>query len=575
MSNGKKMLSDTLKQGVERAPHRALLRSLGFTGEEMARPLIGVVNSYSEIIPGHIHLRALGDAVKAGIYSAGATPVEVQTIGVCDGLAMNHLGMKYSLASRELIADSVEVVARAHCFDAMVLMPNCDKIIPGMLMATARLNIPSIVVSGGPMLAGRMGHRYIDLANVFEAVGSVKAGRMSPEELAEMERSACPTCGSCAGMFTANSMNCLTESLGIALPGNGTIPAVMSERVRLAKESGTKIVELLDKEIVPRDIMTPEAFRNALAVDMALGCSTNTLLHLLAIAHEADVKLDLELVNEVNAKTPNLCRLSPAGSHHLEDLYQAGGVAALMGQLTSAGLVDPECLTVTGKKVGENVQGLRVLDSSVIRPVDDPYLAEGGLVVLFGSLAPQGAVVKQSAVDPSMLRHEGPARVFESEEDATSAILAGEVTPGDVVVIRYEGPKGGPGMREMLTPTSALAGMGLDSQVCLITDGRFSGATRGASIGHISPEAMARGPIAVIEEGDTISVDIPARRLDIRLPSDQLTTRLNAWRPREQPVPVGYLQRYAQLVTSANTGAVFNTRPTGNEPAEPEGGCYP
>ncbi len=560
MSNGKKMLSDTMKQGVERAPHRSLLRSLGFTAEEMKRPLIGVVNSYSEIIPGHMHLRALGDAVKAGVYSAGGTPVEVQTIGVCDGLAMNHLGMKYSLASRELIADSVEVVARAHCFDAMVLVPNCDKIIPGMLMAAARLNIPAIVLSGGPMLAGRHGDRYVDLANVFEAVGAVKAGRMSPEELAEIEKEACPTCGSCAGMFTANSMNCLTESLGIALPGNGTIPAVMSARVRLAKQSGVQIMHLLERGITARDIMTPAAFRNALAVDMALGCSTNTLLHLLAVAHEAGVSLDLELVNEVSRRTPNLCRLSPAGSHHLEDLHQAGGVAALMAQLASAGMVDSDCLTVTGEKVGDNVLGLRVLDSSVIRAMEDPYSSEGGLAVLFGSLAPQGAVVKQSAVAPSMLRHEGPARVFESEEAATSAILDGAIKPKDVVVIRYEGPKGGPGMREMLTPTSALAGMGLDSQVCLITDGRFSGATRGASIGHISPEAMAGGPIGVIQEGDTISIDIPAKKLDINLSPDVLAARMNAWRAPERSIPVGYLERYADLVTSANTGAVFRAR---------------
>jgi dihydroxy-acid dehydratase len=442
----------------------------------------------------------------------------------------------------------------------MVLMPNCDKIIPGMLMAAARLNIPSIVVSGGPMLAGRHRGRYVDVANVFEAVGAVKAGRMSPEELAEIEETACPTCGSCAGMFTANSMNCLTESLGIALPGNGTIPAVMSDRVRLAKESGAQILRLLDLGIVPRYIMTPAAFRNALAADMALGCSTNTLLHLLAVAHEAGVTLDLELVNEVSSRTPNLCRLSPAGSHHLEDLYQAGGVAALMAQLASAGLVDADCLTVTGERVGDNVRGLKVLDGSVIRPVDDPYLAEGGLAVLFGSLAPQGAVVKQSAVDPSMMRHEGPARIFESEEEATAAILDGAINPGDVAVIRYEGPKGGPGMREMLTPTSALAGMGLDSQVCLITDGRFSGATRGASIGHISPEAMAGGPIGVIREGDTISIDIPAKKLDIKLSPDELSARMNAWQAPARTIPAGYLERYAELVTSANTGAVFKSR---------------
>ncbi len=557
MSEQGTMRSDMMKKGIERSPHRSLLHSLGLTREEIARPIVGIINSYSEIIPGHVHLTNLASAVKAGVLMAGGTPMEVQTIGVCDGLAMNHFGMKYSLASRELIADSVEVVARAHCFDAMVLVPNCDKIIPGMLMAAARLDIPSIVVSGGPMLAGRLQGRSLDVANMFEAVGAVKAGRMSPDELDRMELEACPTCGSCAGMFTANSMNCLTESLGIALPGNGTIPAVISARTRLAKQTGTKIMELWRTGTLPRQIMTHAAFRNALAVDMALGCSTNSLLHLLAIADEAGVALDLETVNEISAKTPNLCRISPAGSHHMEDLDAAGGVPAVMSTLAQAGLVDPDCLTVTGKTVAENLKGLRVLDAEVIRPLDNPYMGQGGLAVLFGTLAPNGAVVKRSAVSPSMLRHEGPARVFESEEEATAAILGAAIRPGEVVVVRYEGPKGGPGMREMLTPTSALAGMGLDAQVCLIPDGRFSGATRGAAIGHISPEAMAGGPIALVRDGDVVSVDIPGKRLDLKVSEEELSSRLKAWTQPRRDVPRGYLERYAELVTSANTGAVF------------------
>jgi len=534
----------------------------------MSRPLIGIVNSHSEIIPGHTHLKGLAAAVKAGVHRNGGTPVEVQTIGVCDGLAMNHLGMKYSLASRELIADSVEVVARAHCFDAMVLMPNCDKIIPGMLMAAARLNIPSIVVSGGPMLAGSSGERSLDVADVFEAVGAVKAGKMASEDLARLEEDACPTCGSCAGMFTANSMNCLTESLGMALPRNGTIPAVMSARLRLAKMAGMQVMELLRKGILPRRIMTPAAFRNALTVDMALGCSTNTVLHLFAIAHEAGVGLDLERVNEISARTPNLCRISPAGSDHLEDLDRAGGVPALMAELSRADLIDGECVTVTGNAVAGNLEGIEVFDRDVIRPVADPYLSEGGLAVLFGPLAPEGAVVKQSAVDPAMLRHEGPARIFDSEEEASAAILDAKIVPGEVVVIRYEGPKGGPGMREMLTATSALAGMGLDSQVALITDGRFSGATRGASIGHVSPEAAAGGPIAVIRDGDVISIDIPAKRLDINLGPGEISARLEAWRPPERSIPAGYLERYAELVTSANTGAIFRTGSTSRQTAD-------
>ncbi len=482
MSKTSKMHSNLMTKGVSRAPHRSLLRAIGLTEQEMGRPLVEVVNSHSEIIPGHMHLNSLAEAVKTGVLMGGGTPVQVQTIGVCDGLAMNHPGMKYSLASRELIADSVEVVARAHCFDAMVLIPNCDKIVPGMLMAAARLEIPAIVLSGGPMLAGRHGDRSVDLATVFEAVGAVKAGRMSTEELKRMEEAACPSCGSCAGMFTANSMNCLTESLGMALPGNGTIRAVMSARLRLAKQAGMQIMQLWRSGTVPRQIMTSAAFRNALVVDMALGCSTNTLLHLLAIAYEAGVTLQPNTVNEIAAGTPNLCRISPAGSHHMEDLDRAGGAPALMSQLSAAGLLDRDCLTVTGKTIAENAKGYGVLDHEVIRPLDNPYSKEGGLVVLSGNLAPNGAVVKRSAVSSSMLRHEGSARVFESEEEATAAILDNAIHAGEVVVIRYEGPQGGPGMREMLTPTSALAGMGLDSAVSLLTDGRFSGATRGAGV---------------------------------------------------------------------------------------------
>jgi dihydroxy-acid dehydratase len=572
MSETSNMRSDTIKKGVVRAPHRSLLRALGLTEQELKRPLVGIVNSHSEIIPGHMNLNTLADAAKTGVLIGGGTPVQVQTIGVCDGLAMNHLGMKYSLASRELIADSVEVVARAHCFDAMVLIPNCDKIIPGMLMAAARLNIPAIVLSGGPMLAGRYGGRSVDLVDVFEAVGVVKAGKRSQEELERLEEEACPTCGSCAGMFTANSMNCLTESLGMALPRNGTIPAVMSARLRLAKQAGMQVMELWRSQTVPRQIMTLEAFRNALAVDMALGCSTNTVLHLLAIAHEAGITFDLETVNEISARTPNLCRISPAGTYHMEDLDRAGGVPAVMSRLLAAGLMNPDCRTVTGKTIADNLKSCEVLDSDVIRSLDNSFYGEGGLAVLFGNLAPDGAVVKQSAVKASMLRHEGPARVFESEEEATTAILDNAIRPGEVVVIRYEGPQGGPGMREMLTPTSALAGMGLDTDVCLITDGRFSGATRGAAIGHISPEAMARGPLAAIRDGDIISVDIPARRLVIKLSDAELSARLDAWRRPLRDIPKGYLQRYAQLVTSANTGAILGSPRERGESAGPTGG---
>jgi dihydroxy-acid dehydratase len=566
------MLSDEMKLGVERAPHRSLLRALGLTKREIDAPLVGVVNSYSEIIPGHTHLNAIADAVKVGVLMNGGTPVQVGAIGVCDGIAMNHLGMKYSLASRELIADSVETLARAHCFDALALVTNCDKIIPGMLMAAARLNIPAIVVSGGPMLAGRHEDKVIDLAGVFEAVGAVRAGTMTSDELERIEESACPTCGSCAGMFTANSMNCLSESLGMALPGAGTIPAIMSARIRLAKRSGMQVMELLRRGVHPRDVMTPSAFRNALAVDMALGCSTNTLLHLLAIAYEADVAMNLETVNEIGARTPNLCRISPAGFHRMEDLDRAGGVQAVMKLLLDKGLIDGDALTVTGKTVRENTNGATVTDSTVIRPTDDPYSPTGGLAVLFGNLAPDGAVVKQSAVCASMLRHEGPARVFDSEEDAVTAILGGRLRPGDVAVIRYEGPKGGPGMREMLTPTSALAGMGLDATVALITDGRFSGATRGAAIGHVSPEAQAGGPIAALEDGDVISLDIPARRLDVRLSPEELTARISQAQSPVRDIPRGYLGRYAAQVESANTGAILRQPENGRNAHQMKGG---
>jgi dihydroxy-acid dehydratase len=550
------MRSNAMKQGPERAPHRSLLRSLGFTREEMDQPLVGIFNSYSELIPGHMHLDRIAEAVRSGVTMAGGTAVMTQNIGVCDGLAMNHEGMKYSLASRELIADSVETVARAHALDAMVLVSNCDKIVPGMLMAAARLDIPAIMVSGGPMLSGKHGDRRIDLANVFEGVGAYKAGLASEADLLALEEAACPTCGSCAGMFTANSMNCLTESLGMGLPGNGTIPAVMSARLRLAKDAGRTIMDRWRDGITPRRIMDRRAFENALTVDMALGCSTNTVLHLFAIAHEAEIELDLALVNEISARTPNLCRLSPAGTHHLEDLHMAGGVPAVMAELLAAGLLHEGAVTVTGAPVGENLKGGPGGDGDVIRHASQPYLDQGGLAVLFGSLAPQGAVVKQSAVASSMLQHEGPARVFDSEEEATEAILEGGIEPGQVVVIRYEGPKGGPGMREMLTPTSALAGMGLDARVCLVTDGRFSGATRGASIGHVSPEAMANGPLAAVREGDTIAIDIPARSIALLVEPEDIAARMAGAEHAPRQIPRGYLERYAALVTSANTGAV-------------------
>jgi len=555
--NVTKMRSDVVKRGVERAPHRSLLRALGVTDAEMEMPFIGVVNSYNEAIPGHIHLDRIAGAVKAGVRMAGGVPFECSTIGVCDGIAMNHPGMKYSLPSRELIADSVEIVAEANAFDALVLIPNCDKIIPGMLMAAARLNVPTICVSGGPMLAGHVDGQAVDLKDVFEAVGAVADGRMSLEELDLIERQACPGCGSCAGMFTANTMNCLTEAMGMGLPGNGTIPAVDAARVRLAKNAGRQIMALLREGIRPRAILTPAAFRNAMVVDMALGGSTNAVLHCLAIAHEAGVALSLEELNEISDSTPHLCKMSPSGEHRIEHLDAAGGIQAVMKEVASLGLLDEGALTVTGKSVGENLKRARVRDRDVIRAASDPYSATGGLAILFGNLAPGGAVVKRSAVHPDMMVHSGPARVFDSEEEVTKAVMAGEIQAGDVVVIRYEGPKGGPGMREMLTPTSLLVGMGLDKEVALITDGRFSGATQGAAIGHVSPEAAARGPMAAIRDGDIIHIDIPNRTLNLGVDDAEIARRIDALPPFRSKITSGYLKRYAAMVTSASTGAVF------------------
>jgi dihydroxy-acid dehydratase len=554
------MHSNQVKEGIERAPHRALLKACGYTDAEIKRPLIGIANSANTVIPGHVHLHTLSEAVKAGIYMAGGTPVEFGVIGVCDGIAMNHEGMKYSLASRELIADSVEVMAKAHAFDAMVMIPNCDKIVPGMLMAAARLDLPTIFISGGPMLAGRNPGQpkgaKIDLISVFEAVGAVKSGRMSEAELSAMEDAACPTCGSCAGMFTANSMNCLTEAIGMGLPGNGTIPAVMSARTRLAKSAGMQIMELWRRQITARKIMTAQAFANALAVDMALGCSTNTVLHLTAIAQEAEAPIDLRMINTISEKTPHLCSLSPGGTHHIEDLDMAGGIQAVLKELAEAGFIHTDCITATGRTVGENIQEIAIRDRDVIRPLDNPYHAQGGLAVLYGNLAPDGCVVKQSAVRPEMLRHQGPARVFDSEDEATAAILQGRIKPGDVVIVRYEGPKGGPGMREMLTPTSAIAGMKLDAEVALLTDGRFSGGTRGAAIGHISPEASQGGPIALAEEGDRIVIDIPAKKIHLDVEDAVLERRRGNWHPPATKITRGYLARYARLVGSAAGGAV-------------------
>ena len=551
------MRSDAMKKGLEKAPHRSLFKAMGYTTKEINQPMIGIVNSANEIIPGHIHLDRIAEAVKTGVRMAGGTPLEFSTIGVCDGLAMNHEGMKYSLASRELIADSVEVMARAHPFDGLVMIPNCDKIIPGMLMAALRLNIPTVVVSGGPMLTGHVDGREVDLITVFEAVGKVKARQMTEKELALLEEDACPGCGSCAGMFTANSMNCLTEALGLGLPGNGTIPAVYAGRIRLAKEAGMAIMDLYKKDILPREIASREAFMNAITVDMALGCSTNTVLHVPALAHEAGITLSLDLFNEVSVRTPHLVSLSPGGSHHIQDLYEAGGVMAVMNELSKAGLIDKEVMTVTGKRLKSSLKGSQVKNRAVIREIKTPYHAEGGIAILRGNLAPEGGVVKQSAVSDAMLKSQGRARVFDSEEEASTAILEGGIIPGDVVVIRYEGPKGGPGMREMLTPTSSIAGMGLDSSVALLTDGRFSGGTRGAAIGHISPEAALGGPIAFIEEGDLITIDIPGKLITLEVGEEEITRRREEWTPPEPKIKHGYAARYARMVTSGATGAVF------------------
>lgn len=551
------MRSDRVKKGLERAPHRSLFKAMGYTDAEIERPLIGIVNAKNEIIPGHIHLDSVVKAVKEGVRLAGGTPIEFPAIGVCDGIAMGHVGMHYSLATRELIADSVEAMVMAHGFDALVMVPNCDKIVPGMLMAAGRLNLPTMFVSGGPMLAGRVGDKNISLSNVFEAVGSVKAGKMTERELCDYENSACPSCGSCSGMFTANSMNCLTEVLGLGLPGNGTIPAVYAERIRLAKTAGMKVMDLLEQDIKARDIMTQEAFDNALTVDMALGCSTNSMLHLPAVAHEVGVEIELDKANEISARTPNLCKLSPAGHHHIEDLYWAGGVQAVLKELSKKDLLDLTCQTVTGQTVGENIKDVENLNTDVIRSVEAPYSETGGIAVLKGNLAPDGCVVKRSAVAKEMLVHRGPARVFESEEDVNAAILGGKINKGDVVIIRYEGPKGGPGMREMLAPTSALAGMGLDKDVALITDGRFSGATRGASIGHVSPEAADGGPIGLVEEGDIVAIDIPQGSITLEVDEATLAKRRESFVPKECKIKTGYLSRYAKLVSSANTGAVL------------------
>lgn len=554
------MRSDIAKKGIARAPHRSLMKAVGFTDDEIRRPLVGIANSANELIPGHMHLDTIVKAVKAGITMAGGTPMQFSTIGVCDGIAMNHRGMHYSLASRELIADSIEVTAMAHPFDAIVMVPNCDKIVPGMLMAAARLNIPAIVISGGPMLPGidpRNGAKKIDLISVFEAVGAVSNGTMTEEELISIEDAACPTCGSCAGMFTANSMNCLTEAIGMGLPGNGTIPGPMSERIRLAKQAGMAVMELYKRDITPLKILTETAFRNALAVDMALGCSTNTVLHLKAIAHEAGIDIPLELINEISKKTPHLCSLSPGGKDHLVDLNRAGGIAAVMKELLDAGLIKGDSITVTGKTVKENLSRVKVKEPDVIRPMDNPYHIEGGLAVLFGNLAPEGSVVKQSAVKPEMMQHQGPARVFHSEEAATEAILSRTINKGDVIVILYEGPAGGPGMREMLTPTSAIAGMGLDGDVALITDGRFSGGTKGASIGHLSPEAMEGGTLAAVTEGDIIKIDIPAKTIDLMVSEETIKERLKLWKRPEPKINTGYLARYAKQVSSAGNGAVL------------------
>ena len=551
------MHSNRVTKGMEKAPHRSLFKAMGYTDTELNRPLIGVVNAFNEVVPGHIHLNRIAGAAKEGIRMAGGTPLEFPVIGVCDGIAMNHEGMKYSLASRELIADSIEVMVRAHAFDALVLVPNCDKIVPAMLMAAARLDLPALIISGGPMMAGLYRGKRVALSDIFEGIGAVKAGKMTVEELTEMEESICPGCGSCAGMFTANSMNCLAEVIGMALPGNGTVPAVAAARVRLAKETGMQVMALLEKGIRPSSVMTAKAFRNGIAADMALGCSTNTVLHLPAMAAEAGFELPLDLFNEISARVPQLCKLSPAGPHFMEDLHQAGGIQALLNRMLQAGLLEGDALTVTGRTLAENVAGKIVLDDGIIRPVEEPHSRSGGLAILRGSLAPEGAVVKRGAVDEAMMVHRGPARVYNSEEEVCAALEEGAIHKGDVVVIRYEGPKGGPGMREMLTPTAVVAGLGLDKEVALLTDGRFSGATRGASIGHISPEAAAGGPIALVEEGDLISIDIPAGRLELLVEEDILEQRRREWQPQPPRVKKGYLERYSRMVTSASSGAVF------------------
>jgi len=551
------MRSDSVKTGAAQAPHRSLFNALGFTEEERRRPMIGIVSSYNEIVPGHMNLDKIVEAVKMGVAMAGGMPVVFPAIAVCDGIAMGHVGMKYSLVTRDLIADSTECMAMAHGFDGLVCVPNCDKNVPGLLMAAARLNIPTIFVSGGPMLAGHVKGQKRSLSSMFEAVGSVSAGTMTMDELCEFEEKVCPTCGSCSGMYTANSMNCLTEAIGMGLKGNGTIPAVYSERIRLAKHAGMKIMELVEKDIKPRDIMTEAAFMNALTVDMALGCSTNSMLHLPAIAKEAGVDLNLDIANELSAKTPNLCHLAPAGPTYMEDLNEAGGVYAVMNELTKKNLLNLDCMTVTGQTIGENIKNCINKNPEVIRPVENPYSETGGIAILKGNLAPDSGVVKRSAVAPEMLVHEGPARVFDCEEDAIAAIKGGKIVAGDVVVIRYEGPKGGPGMREMLNPTSAIAGMGLGSSVALITDGRFSGASRGASIGHVSPEAAVGGPIALVEEGDIIRINIPENKLDMLVSDEELARRRENWQPREPKVLTGYLKRYRELVTSGNRGAVL------------------
>ena len=553
------MRSDNVTKGMQQAPHRSLFNALGYTKEELDRPLVGIVSSYNEIVPGHMNLDKIVEAVKMGVAMAGGTPIVFPAIAVCDGIAMGHTGMKYSLVTRDLIADSTECMAMAHQFDALVMVPNCDKNVPGLLMAAARLNIPTVFVSGGPMLVGHIHGKKRSLSSMFEAVGSYAAGTMTEDEVREYEEKVCPTCGSCSGMYTANSMNCLTEAIGMGLPRNGTIPAVYSERIKLAKHAGMAVMELLKRDIRPRDIMTKAAFMNALTMDMALGCSTNSMLHLPAIAHEAGVDIDLDIANALSEKTPNLCHLAPAGPTYMEDLNEAGGVSAVMSELNKIGLLDTSCMTVTGKTIAENIQGVVNKNPEVIRPVENPYSKTGGIAVLKGNLAPDSAVVKRSAVVPEMMVHEGPARVFDCEEDAIAAIKGGKIVEGDVVVIRYEGPKGGPGMREMLNPTSAIAGMGLGSSVALITDGRFSGASRGASIGHVSPEAAVGGPIAFVEEGDIIKINIPENTLNVDITDEEMEARKAKWQPREPKITTGYLARYASMVTSGNTGAILKT----------------